>query len=291
MRAIISVVLMCVAGLAAVAGCAAQWVDLAARTPTPTRQIVGPVVTDPEVLASLSATLAAEIQQRVPSSVEAVPQLEEQLNELISTAAEATLADPRIDRAWLATIDATRAGVVADLDLVHAGELEDPTLWLDLTPFTALAKEQAYAATPERLHRFLDEIEWPAELRVPLAHPDPHYSKLAAEVVTLSAGWVWCYVAAGLAALLGFLVGGRRSRWVAVALGGVVAAGVILFGHRVLGQVSVAEGDTIGRTVAASLANGTANALIDWTMPALYASAAAVALGVLGVIVASFSRR
>lgn len=203
---------------------------------------------------------------------------------------DASLADARIDRAWLSTIDETRAGVVTDLDLVRAGELDDPTLWLNLTPFAGLAQEQIYEATPERLHRFLDEVSWPSELRVPLAHPDPHHSKLAAEAVGLAQGWVWFYIAAGVLALLGLLAGRRRSRWVAVMLGGAVAAAAIAFGHLLLGRVVVADGDTLGRTVAASIAQGSEEALTAWTTPGLYAAGAMAVLGLAGTLVTAVTR-
>lgn len=284
LRTTLSFVLVAAAAALGVGGAAAQWADLAARTPAPARQIVAPVTQDADVRAALAGALTERAVREIPTIAESVPGLAARLEALIRSAVDAALDDPGIDRAWITALDSTRAGVVADIEAYDGAT--PPTLWFDLAPFVDLAKAQLIAATPERLTPFVEEITWSTELRAPLLRLDPQQTELAAGALRWSARWAWFYAGAAVLGVAGLVVGSRRGRWGSLLLVGLLTAGGLVAANWWVGRLSVPSGSGLGPVLVGTLTEGALAHLREWMRPVLYVTLGAAGVGVLGSIAA-----
>ena len=284
LRSVVSFLLLTGAAALGVGGAVAQWTDLAARTPAPMRQIVAPLTQDAEVRAALSSALAERAVREIPTIAEAVPGLTALLENLIGDAVDAALDDPGIDRAWIAALDSTRKGVVADIEGYDGGT--PPTLWFDLAPFVDLAKAKLISAAPDRLAPFVEEISWTTELRTPLVRLDPDQTDLAANALRWSSRWAWFYAGAAVLAVAGLVVGPRRGRWVTLLVVGLLTAAGLAATLWWLGRMPLPSGSGIGPALVGALAEGGLSHLTDWLRPSVYVALGAAGLGAVGALLA-----
>ncbi|MFT3887167.1 MAG: hypothetical protein QM713_03255 [Arachnia sp.] len=284
LRSTLAFLLLLAAAALGVGGAVAQWADMAARTPSPARQIVAPIATDAGVRAALAETLTERAAREIPEIAEAVKGLPARLETLIGAAVDTALADPEIDRAWLAAIDATRLAMVDDIE--HHDGTTPPTLWFDLTPFVDLAKARLIAAADDRVRPFLEDISWTAEPRAALLRLDPDQAELAADALRWAGRWPWLYGAALAAAVVGLVVGPRRGRWGALLVVGLLTAGGVAAAGWAVGLVEVPNGSSLGTTLAGALVHGSLAHLAAWLRPVPAVALAAAAVGAIGLVAA-----
>ncbi|MBK7821482.1 MAG: hypothetical protein IPJ61_10510 [Tessaracoccus sp.] len=289
LRTTLSFVLLAIAAALGMGGAAAQWADLAARTPAPARQIVAPVTQDAKVRAALAGALTERAVREIPTIADAVPGLTARLESLIRSAVDASLDDPGIDRAWIAALDSTRAGVVADIETYDGAT--PPTLWFDLAPFVDLARTQLIAATPERLRPFVDEISWSTELRAPLVRMDPEQTELAASALRWSARWPWLYAGAAILAVGGLVIGPRRGRWAALLTVGLLAAVGLAAANWWAGRIALPSGPGLGPVLVGTLTEGALAHLREWMRPVLYVMLGTAGVGLVGLLFSRPARR
>lgn len=121
LRSVVAFLLLAAAAAFGVGGAVAQWADRAARTSGPMREIVAPITHFETTRSALAGVLTERAVSEIPTIAEAVPGLTGLIEGLISDAVAATLDDPGVDRAWIAALDSTRAGVVADIEGYDGG--------------------------------------------------------------------------------------------------------------------------------------------------------------------------
>lgn len=287
MRSFIAFTLLIVAVVLGFGGMGAHWTDRLARTPAPMQRILGPLAGNEQVVAALKETLAAETKRALPAGLRDMPVLGEQIDGVIVAAVDATLADPGVLRAWNESINRSRVAYVAALDSLRGDEaLESPTLWFNLTPFAELGATKLLEVAPEAFHPHLSQLQV-TELRLPLGQPPASLSKSIADGVGAARNWPYFYVGAALFAVGGLATGTRRGRWIALALAGVFAAVGLWFGRSVVETVGFPAGDSLAAVIRTSIVSGGTQSFLEFTQPALYVAYGAVAVGLLGVLIAS----
>ncbi len=284
LRSVVAFLLLAAAAALGVGGAVAQWADRAARTPAPMRQIVAPITHDETARTALAGALTERAVREIPTIAEAVPGLTALIEGLIGDAVAAALDDPGIDRAWIAALDSTRAGVVADIEGYDGGT--PPTLWFDLAPFVDLAKTRLISAAPDRVKPFVEEISWTTELRAPIVRLDPAQTELAADALRWTSRWGWFYAGAAALAVTGLVVGPRRGRWAALLLAGLLTAAGLAVSGWWLGRLPFPSGSGLGPALAGRLAEGGLSHLADWLRPVLYVALGAAGLGAVGALIA-----
>lgn len=289
-RSSFAFLLLLLASVVAVGGYGAMWLDGLARTPEPAEAIVAPLATDQRVRSALATELESAINQRLPTSIDKIPQLRPQLEKVVSIAIDEALGDPSIAGAWRATINASRVALVDDLDAYRHDASTTPTIWLDLTPFVEVGKNKVLEASNDVVRPYLERLEWPNDVRVALGRPDARVSDVASEALDLSSAWVWFLVAGALLAILGLAVGSRRGRWVAwISVSLLTVAGVVL-GRYALGRLSFGSASSLQSAVVGTLGQGTVDSLLAWTAPLPWIGLGAIAVGVVAVCIASMTR-
>lgn len=291
MRSFIAFTLLVVAVVLGFGGMGAHWLDRLARTPAPMQQIVGPLASDEEFAAELAATLTAEARKAVPPEVLEVPVVGNQINTVVAQAIDAAMTDPGVQRAWNESINRSRVTYVAELDKVRDNQsLESPTIWIDLTPFVELGKSKLREVSGEALHPYLDQLQF-GTVHIPLGQPSQSVSTSVADGVGAARNWPWLYLGAAALALVALLAGSRRGRWVALALAGVVATVGLWFGRSLARGVSFPGGDSLAATIRTRIVDGGTQHFLDFTQPATYVAYGVIALGIVGLLIASLARR
>lgn len=291
MRSFIAFTLLLVAVGLGFGALGAQWMDRLARTPAPMQRIVGPLASDPAVIGALKETLTFEAKRAIPQELAALPVIGEQVDAVVAGAVDTALADPGMQRAWNESVNRSRAAYVAELDKVRADEtLESPTIWFDLTPLVQLGQSKLREVAPEALHPHLDQVQF-EQARLPLGQPSASMSKSMADGVGAARNWPWLYLAAGVLVVVALFTGSRRGRWVALALAAVVAMVGLWFGRAMVESVTFPGGESLAATIRTAIVSGGTQSFLDATQPALYVAYGAVALGVVGLLIASLGRR
>ena len=284
-RSLLAVVLLALAASAAFLGLGAHWVHRTATTQDALPAILAPVPKDPRVISALTGELISALQERVPPAAGLIPGFQDQLDSLIADAIETAMADPGVDVAWRTSVDLSRASFISDLAAVREGSLEAPTIWLEMSPFVALGRDTLYARTDSSLHRYLDLIDWPTDLRVALGRPDTHSAMLAADGLAVAQHWRSYYAAAAILALLGLALGSRRGRWGALLAVAVASLGAMALATLALGRVAATGGESLAGALKASLITGSVAALADFAQPAWFVAGGAALLGAVGLLV------
>lgn len=291
-RSLSAFVLLLMAALSCLLGSVGQWVDQIANTDGKAADIVAPLAADPVVLGAIADELESAAHDRIPRTVESIPGLQGYLEQVLTRAVNAALARDGVDAAWRESLDRSRAGAVADLESYRVDQSETPTLWLDLTPFVDLAREELVAASDSRARPYLDRIAWGETVRVPLGRPDPMTANLASEGLGLARHWMIGFVAAAVLAAVGLAVGSRRGRWLALTLAAILGLVAVLAGRHFAGQVDLAGRQTgLRSAVMSSLGQGALRSLLDWTRSWPWAFIAVVCVGILGLWVATVRAR
>lgn len=291
MRSFIAFTLLVVAAALGFGAMGAHWMDRLAHTPAPMQRIVGPLVQDTDVVESLTTTLATEMRQALPEAVTAIPVIGEQIEALVSLAVDAALADPAMQRAWNESINRSRIAYIAELHKMHEDQsLESPTIWFDLTPVADLGKARLVEAAPEAAQPLLQQVEV-QQVRLPLGQPSASISANMSDALDAAGYWPWGYLAAGTLAAVALFVGSTRGRWVALALAGAVALAGLWFGRSVAERISFPGGESLAAAIRTVIVNGGAQSFIAFTQPATYVAVGAIAVGVVGFLLAHLVRR
>jgi hypothetical protein len=281
LRSVVAFLLLAAAAALGVGGAVAQWADRAARTSGPMREIVAPITHFETTRSALAGVLTERAVSEIPTIAEAVPGLTGLIEGLISDAVAATLDDPGVDRAWIAALDSTRAGVVADIEGYDGGT--PPTLWFDLAPFGDLARDRLVSAAPDRVKPFVEEISWTTELRAPMVRLDPTQTELAAGALKWTSRWGWFYAGAAVLAVVGLVVGPRRGRWVALLAAALLTLAGLAAADSFLWAATIPDRSGLGPELARIIVeSGTAH-LAQWLHPGRYVALGAAGLGALGI--------
>lgn len=291
-RNVLSLLLLSAALAAGLLGGLGQWVDTMARTSGPAADVVAPLAADPVVLGAISAELDSAARERIPSAAERIPGLRSHIEQLLTRAVDAALADDGVDAAWRESIERTRAGAVADLDAYRLDPSETPTLWLDLTPFVELGREKLMEAADSRVEPYLEQIAWSETVQVPLGRPDAASAKLAGEALGMAQNWMFAYVAAAVIAAIGLVAGSRRGRWLALTLAALLGLGAVLAGRFVAGQIDLAASSAgLQSVVIGRLGQGARDSLLSWTEMWPLLLLAVAGLGIVALVVTSVRSR
>lgn len=291
-RTTLSLLLLLAAVGAALAGLGAHWLDRVARSPAPLHAIAGPLASDHRVVEAVAAELAAAAVARLPAAVDRQPGVRMQLEDLVGRAFDAALTDDAATAAWHEALDRSRADFVTRLESMRTEGADAPTLWLPLEPFVGMGQAKLVELTPELLRPLVTDLGIPGEeLRIALGRPDTVRAHYAADGLALASQWIWFYAAAASLAVLGFAVGSRRGRWVALSLAAGVGTVAVVVGRRTLTALPTTEGDSLAAAVQASLFEAAISSLQDWTAPAVTVGWALLALGLLGLAVSSARSR
>lgn len=289
-RSLLALCLLLLAALAGFVGLGAHWVHATATESGPLVEIMKPVPSDDDVVASLKETLVTEIVSRIPPAAAAVPGASEALVRAVSVGVDATVTDERFTQAWTETVDLSRERFVADLGSLADDGVEVPTLWLDLTPFSALGRTVIYEQSAPELHRLLDQVPWPEEVTVALGRPEDRTARLAAEGLEVASSWPLFYGAAVLLTALGLAVGSRRGRWVALVGAAAVSLVALLAAWTAVGRIRPEDAGTLTGSVRQALVSGAAESLAGFAAPAWFIVIGALIVGVLGLTVAGLGR-
>ncbi len=282
-RTLASSLLLLVAVATALAGVAAQWTDRLARTPGPLQEILAPLATDERVHAAIADAMTESAAAQFPTLSGAFPGLEEQLNSLVEEAVAETMSGDGVAAAWDESVELSRVALVEELDALHAAGGDAPTVWLYLTPFVELGRQRLIDITPEPFTGLVNRIELSGDLKIALGRPDTQQAMLAADIVFVAQGWMWFHIAAIVLATVGLVIGSRRGRWLALlgaSLAGVIA---LMLARRALIGLTVADEGSLAHAVGTTLLEGTVESLLGWTLPAVVAGWALVAVGGAGI--------
>lgn len=290
-RTIMATLALLGAVVAALGGRTAQWLDTVAHHPAPLQQILGPLAHDDRVRLAVSAAVIDATTEQLPASVDSLPGLRPRLEALVHEAVSQAMATEEVAGAWAASIDRSRVDLVAGLDAMRNSAADAPTVWLHVGPFVELGLARLTAATPAALRDVIAGLDLPADVRIPLGRPDPQQAAWAAEMLDLARGWAWWYAAAAALSIIGLAIGPRRGRWAALIFATGLGLAILLLARRELSDLAVPTGDGLVAAVQARLLDGTAESLLAWTEPVVTAGWVLLALGVLGLGLASFRHR
>lgn len=290
MRHLLSTLCAVLAALLAAAALAGGQIDQLLREEEPVRQVAGDLPTQERFGEAVVALIVEELTGQSP---EALPS---GVQETLSGMATSTLQEDRTLEAWDESLQTTRADFEADLErLFHeggTGSPEDLAVALDLSPVAEAMTAPLRDGLEEMLGwlPFVDESSFDAlspEIVVDLDAVaqdgvDPYQWAAAAEA---SRHWA---VAAGGAALLGLLalvVGVGRGRWAALAIGGLLAAGLGLALALTVASPDLTPHQPVAPPVGELLGHVEAR-LTAWAQPAWWiftgTSVGVVVLGLLG---------
>ena len=285
-RTLLSAALLLVALAVGLVGLGSHWVDRVARTPEPMRQIIGPVASDSMVIRAIATELQTAAVTRIPELADLLPGMRDQLTELIGQAVEAAMADERVNDAWYGSIDTARAQLVTALDAVRVSGADSPTVWFPLTEFVELGEARLYELAGPTAAPFVDQMNLPDDLAVPLGRMDASTAQRAADVIDVAGGWRLYYGIAAALAVAGLIVGPRRGRWAALTVAAVAGLIVLFISARAIEFVRVPPSDSISGAIQARIVGGSKTSVHEWIDTAMVAGYGALALGVIGLVVA-----
>lgn len=290
-RSLLSLILLLAAVAAALLGLGAHWVDGVARQREPMAAIVGPLASDDLVIQAIATELQRAAAAEIPQLALAIPGLSGELETIIATAIEQATADERVNAAWFESVDRARISLVTALDAMRVGGADAPTVWFPLDPFIALGEEKLYEVADPSFHQYLDQLQLPADLAIPLGRLDSAPAHQAANALGYAGHWRLHFLLAAALGVAGLLAGSRRGRWVAwlLAAGGGVAA---LFAARTgLGFVPVPPADSLSGAIQGRIISGSVASVNGSIDTALLIGYAALALGAIALIItAAFGR-
>lgn len=232
-RTAASAILILIAVVLSLLASLGGFVNHVANDPAPAREILGQLPSDPAVSELLPREIGTQLTERIPASLPLPDAFKRVLSDGIAKTTDTLLQDPGFQGAWLATIDASRAGYMEELRAVNAGTATTASLKLDIGPLAD--------ATYARVIQALDGSPLGALLPAPGTGPAvdidtgfPAEETIKATTLAgwlaLAGNWVWFAVAALLTAVISLAVAGKRSRGWVLAAGGalvLIAAGVL----------------------------------------------------------------
>ena len=286
-RSTIALILLLAAVGVGLVGLGSHWVDRVARTPAPVRGIGGPGGAGDQVVRVIASELETAAVAEIPELAEYVPGLQQELTGLIGLAIDRALADERVNRAWFSSIDMTRTGAVSALDAMREQGEDAPTIWFPLGPFVELGEQQLYELADPRMHQYLDQLQWPKDLSVPLGRPETQPALRVAEALGVAQNWRLYYGAAAALAVAGLLIGSRRGRWVALLMAAAVGVAALFVGRQLPGFFPVPPANTISGAIQARIITGSTASVNRWIDTALLVGYGVLAFAVIGLIVAA----
>ena len=238
MRNLISVLCLLAAGLLAAATLAGHQVDQLLREEQPVQHIAGSLPEDPAFSAAVTETIMEESIARLPEGVQQfVPGgVENMIRPVISSA----LDSDRTTAAWDEVLQTTRSDYAAQLEQIFAegtgGDPRELDVTMDLTPVTDAMTQPLR----ERLESTLGmvpglnaetfEVPTPTiEIDLEAATDDSADPYTWATAAAASEHWMIFGISSAVLTALGMVVGSPRLRWIGLASGAALAAGIGLW--------------------------------------------------------------
>lgn len=290
-RSLLSLILLTAAAAVALVGMGLHWVDRAARTPEPIRQIIGPVTSDDPVIRAIATELETAAVQQIPEAADLLPGARDELAGLIGQAIGFALGEESVNRAWFQSVDGTRIRLMNSLDAVRDQGADAPTVWFPLAPFVELGQARLNELAGPALQPLVAQLEVPGDLAVPLGRLDAGPAQRAANIIGLARDWRWYYAGAAGLAMVGLLSGSRRGRWVALLIATALGLVGLFAAARATEFVPVPPGDSLSGAIRARLVTGSTASVNAWIDTAMMVGYVALAVSVLGLIVASLAAR
>lgn len=238
MRQVFSVIALLLAAVLAASSLAGFQVNELLREDEPIREIAGDLPEQEAFSEIISAELLERMEAELPSVISAL--VGDRADSLVDDLVGSMVENEQVSAAWDDTLQETRSDYTAQLEGVFAdgttGDASDLDLAVDLSPMTEAMTEPLREGLDSALGwlPFVDtsSFEFLApEVTIDVEATlqdgaDPYTWALLAAA---SEHWLVIAIAAGVVALLGLLLGPRRSRWVALTVGGLLALGLGLW--------------------------------------------------------------
>lgn len=238
MRQVFSVIALLLAAVLAASSLAGFQINQLLREDEPIREIAGDLPEQEAFSEIISAELLERMEAELPSVISAL--VGDRADSLVDDLVGSMVENEQVSAAWDDTLQETRSDYTAQLEGVFAdgttGDASDLDLAVDLSPMTEAMTEPLREGLDSALGwlPFVDtsSFEFLApEVMIDVEATlqdgaDPYTWALLAAA---SEHWLVIAIAAGVVALLGLLLGPRRSRWVALTVGGLLALGLGLW--------------------------------------------------------------
>ncbi|MGJ9425384.1 hypothetical protein ACHABX_06010 [Nesterenkonia halotolerans] len=238
MRQVFSVIALLLAAVLAASSLAGFQINQLLREDEPIREIAGDLPEQEAFSEIISAELLERMEAELPSVISAL--VGDRADSLVDDLVGSMVENEQVSAAWDDTLQETRSDYTAQLEGVFAdgttGDASDLDLAVDLSPMTEAMTEPLREGLDSALGwlPFVDtsSFEYLApEVMIDVEATlqdgaDPYTWALLAAA---SEHWLVIAIAAGVVALLGLLLGPRRSRWVALTVGGLLALGLGLW--------------------------------------------------------------
>ncbi|MCH8566454.1 hypothetical protein LTH96_12085 [Nesterenkonia sp. LB17] len=301
MRQVLSVISLLLAAVLAGSALAGFQADQLLREDEPIRQIAGELPQQEGFSELVSETLLDQMESELPGGLANL--LGDRADSAVDSIVASMLENEEIDAAWDETLQGTRVDYAAQLETMFdqgtTGQSSDLDLAVDLSPMAEAMTGPLREGLDSALGwlPFLDTASFEflaPEVVVDIEATtgegaDPYTWALLAEV---SRHWLVLAVLAGVMVAVGLLLGPGRSRWVALALGGLLGVGL---GLGIALTVAAAEFGAVTDAATQSLVDHLEVQITAWAQPAWWvfsgAAGAAVVVGLLGSVAARSSRR
>lgn len=300
MRQVLSALSLLLAAVLAATALAGYQINQLLREEDPIRQIAGDLPQQDGFSDLVAETLLTRMESELPGGLTGL--LGDRTDSAVNTIVAAMLENDEVDAAWDETLQGTRADYAAQLETMFeqgtTGDASDLDLAVDLSPMAESMTGPLRQGLDSALGwlPFLDtsSFEFLApEVVVDIEattgeDADPYAWALLAE---LSKHWLVLAVLSGLMVLVGLVLGPGRSRWVALSLAGLLAAGL---GAWVALTVASPEFGAVSGDAMGSLVDQVEERFTEWAQPAWWiftaAAGAVVVLGLLGSVTARSPR-
>lgn len=300
LRLLLSLLLALAAGLLAALAVAGARLDALVHTPEPLQRIAGPVVEMDSVQRGLPPAVSGAVREQIPDQLP--DQFEEGIVQLVEGAATGLLEDRRFTDAWSAALEQTRTGWLDQLGQARTQHQDGAalapdaaTVHMELGPIADLGQERIVEAL--RQIPFGDLAADAVEENTPQDHriavdlnvPDPQVITPDQVVWTEHnvRHWPWLAVAAVAALVAALVLAPGRQRFTALAASGVAAAAAGIAGRHGLESLEATGTTGVARAVAEGLISGIRSYALPDTTVITVAGGVAVALGVVGMLIAS----
>ncbi|WP_218221600.1 hypothetical protein [Nesterenkonia sp. Act20] len=292
MRQVFSVIALLLAAVLAASSLAGFQINQLLREDEPIREIAGDLPEQEAFSEIISAELLERMESELPSVVSTL--VGDRADGLVDDLVGSMVENEQVSAAWDDTLQQTRSDYTAQLERVFAegttGDASDLDLAVDLSPMTEAMTEPLREGLDSALGwlPFLDTSSFEflapeVTINVEATLQDGADPYTWALLAAASEHWLVLAITAGVVALLGLLLGPRRSRWVALTVGGLLALGLGLW---IALTVAAPDFGPLPDPAAQSLVNHVQDRYTGWAQPPWWifsgAAGAVVVVGLLG---------
>lgn len=283
MRNVLSSLAMLLAAVFAAASLAGHQVDQLLREEEPIREILGGLPAEEQFSEAVSEMLVEELSEDVPQAAQGL--LGGRAEAAIAHTLSDMLDDDQAREAWEEALQSARVDYADQLEqLFEEGSSGDPgelALDLDLSPVAEALTDPMREGLESTLgwlpfvdHENFEFLAPEVVVDIDAAAEDGADPYTWATLAAASEYWAAFAAVAGALGVLGLLLGHGRGRWVALSLGGILAAGLGVWVG--LTAASPDFGQPQGLSAAAlTLMEHVESGIAEWAQPAWWIFAGA----------------